>query len=159
MEQLLTNKSAIRIREVWQRHKRLFDLRLLAAEAELDLKRVNLDHILTAYYYPVDRLSELEKRFEEIARHDQVEAKRKTYTEWRAKLRSLKSPEEMETGLSALIRLHDETSVREFAEYLRTRHISSKTRLRKDAQIDALIKAVANQLWQERLDIRAQEGR
>lgn len=155
---LLTDKTAMRIREIWNSNKKLFDLSVLAKELELTLKKPTLDHILLGYYHPTNRLHDLLVRFERIYAADPSREKEQRFQEWRGKIRSLRSQEEMSSELGRIVEQHGAESVREFAKQLQVKDLSGKRKLPKDAKESRLIEALSTHLWSEKQTSRAQEG-
>ena len=158
-EELLTNKSAMRIRELYSGNKKLFDLASMARELGLKLQKPSMDHILIGYYFPTDRLDELKKKFERIVENDPNAALKRTFQEWRGMLRTLGSEEDIAGRIRRLVQSDGTDKIREFAKHLITKDLSTNKRLPKNASEDKLVRALAARIWHEKMQSRAQEGR
>jgi len=157
-QELLTNRTAMKIREMWNSNKKLFDLNPLARELRLALKKPGIDHIILGYYYPTDRLEELARRFEDIEKRDPAIKEKQAFQEWRGWLRSKASQAEI---VSEIVLIADREGVdilRRFAEHLNTKDCSGAKKLSKKAAVPKLVDALAAHLWKEKMKSKAQEG-
>jgi hypothetical protein len=157
-EELLTNEKAITIRSIHNSNKGLLDLKQLAGQLRLTVEKPNIDHVIAGYYYPDNRLDDLLKRFENAALQDPTMAKLKRFQEWRGQLRSLKSAEDIASGLERLVENEGVDTVRRFAEHLNARDLERNRKLAKNAPVPKLVQAVASHLWSEKIRSKAQEG-
>lgn len=157
-QDLLTNKTAMRIRTLWNDCRKLIDLNVIAKEAGLTLKRPSLDHVVLAYYHPKNRLEDLLKRLEAIAASDPARVEIQLFQEWRGHLRALPNQEAVAKAVEALVTERGEKVAKGFAAYLNAKDISGKRKLPKNAPLPKLVEAVACHLWNERIVSKAQEG-
>jgi hypothetical protein len=157
-KELLTNPTAIRIRQIYGDHKKSINLRLFGEELGLTVKTPTLDHILIGYYYPLDRLHDLTTRFEALANADPATQARKKFQDWRSELKSCGSKDSIADELDRLITDHGLEAVREFAAYLKTKSSTGRGKLGRRASRANVVKAVAAHLWNEKMTTRAQEG-
>ncbi len=157
-QELLTNRTAMKIREMWNNNKKLFDLTPLARELGLALKKPTIDHIILGYYYPTDRLGELARTFEDIEKRDPSMKEKQTFQEWRGRLRSKRSQDEVAGEILQIAERNGVEIVRRFAEYLGTKDLSGNKKLSKKASVPKLVDAVVAHLWGEKINSRAQEG-
>lgn len=157
-KELLTNSTAIRIREIYSTHKKSINLLSFAKDLGLTIKRPSVDHIIIGHYYPVDRLDELAAKLETLAQADPAVQARKKFQDWRARLKSLQSKDLIADEMDQLIDDHGLQAVRDFAAYLKTKSPTGRGMLGKRAKRENVVKAVAAHLWTEKMTTRAQEG-
>jgi len=157
-QELLTNRTAMMIREIWNTNKGLFNLPEMAKELSLKVKRPSIDHIIIGYYFPHDRLEQLAHRFEKIAQSDPSSEQRRVFQEWRVRLRTRMSQEEIQAELLDLVEAKGVDPVRKFAEFLTTKDLTGNRKLSKTASASRLVEALVIRLWREKMTSRAQEG-
>jgi hypothetical protein len=157
-QELLTNRTAMKIREIWNGNKKLFDLTALARELGLALKKPSIDHIILGYYYPTDRLKELAIRLEGLEKLDPSIKEKQIFQEWRGRLRSKTSQAEIVAEIVLIADRDGVEILRRFAEHLDTKDLSGSKKLSKKAAIPKLVDAVAAHLWKEKMRSKAQEG-
>jgi hypothetical protein len=157
-QQLITHPTAINIRELYNNNKKSIDLKSLANELGLNLKKPTIDHIMIGHFYPRDNLSELEQRLMKQADSDPAARDGKVFIEWRGMLRSCDSEKQIKSNLEELISKEDIGSLRRFAEYMKTKDNRGNRKLPTNASKDDLVKALAAQLWKEKMKDRALEG-
>lgn len=157
-EKLLTDKTALRIRALWNNHKAIIDLPSMAREVGITLKKPSIDHLIIAYYHPENRLEELAARFEEMAANDPARIEIERFQKWRGDMRALRTQEEVQRAVECLVDEKGIEVVRRFAGHLNTKDSSGRRRLPKTASRARLIDAVTAHLWKEKMVSRAQEG-
>jgi hypothetical protein len=157
-QELLTNETAIEIREIYHSDKKLFDLLPLAQDLAIFAKRPTIDHILAGYYYPENRLRQLKEKFESIVDSDPAMQRKRMFLEWRGRLRSLTSEEEIAKEINRLIASEGLKTVREFAAHLKTRDLNGKRKLPRNSALSRMVKAVSTHLWREKMTSKALEG-
>lgn len=158
-EQLLTEKTALKIRACWQQHKAIIDLGRMATEIGLKLKKPSIDHLIIAYYYPINRLQELATKVENIAANNPACIETKRFQEWRGELRAMNTLEQIGHAVQCLAQREGTETMRRFAVHLNTRDLSGKKRLAKNASPAKLVEAVSSHLWREKVVSEVQEGR
>ncbi len=157
-ERLLTDRTALRIRALWNNHKAVIDLPSMAREVGIALKKPSIDHLIIAYYHPVNRLEQLAEKFDEIAANDPARIEIERFQKWRGDLRGLRTKEEVDREVESLVEREGIEVVRRFAGHLNAKDSSGKRKLRKDASLAKLIDSVTSHLWQEKMVSKAQEG-
>ncbi|MFC1834937.1 hypothetical protein ACFL2Q_09405 [Thermodesulfobacteriota bacterium] len=155
---LMTHPTAIEIREIYADNKRIIDLKPLADDLGLTLKKPTIDHILIGHFYPTDRLNQLADRFREMQKSDPARGNKQLYQEWRGRLRSLGSQDLIAKEVERLIEEQGTDQVRGFAAHVKTKELTSKRKLAKNASVERLVAALAGKLWSEKMTSRAQEG-
>jgi hypothetical protein len=153
---LLANPMALKIRGHYNQNRKAFDLRALGQELGVDKKKPQLDDFLRRFYFPDNRLAELEEKFRAILQSDPSTGKKKTFTLWGGKLRSLASLQEVSSELTMIAEKEGLELVREFAQYLNVKDGTRK--LARNASQKRAIEAVASHLWSEKMTSRAQAG-
>jgi hypothetical protein len=157
-EKLLTDRTALRIRALWNNHKAIIDLPSMARDVGIPVKKPTIDHLIIAYYYPENRLDELAERFDEIAANDPARIELERFQKWRGELRALRTAEEVGRAVERLVDEEGVEVVRRFAGHLDVKDSSGKRRLAKNALQPRLIDAVTASLWKEKMVSKAQEG-
>jgi len=157
-QELLTDKTAIKIRSLWNDAKKAIDLNAMARELGLTLKRPTIDHVMLGYYYPERKLEELAKRLEAAVANDPERIEIQQFQEWRGRLRAMNREDDIARGVQRLVEEQGEPVVRRFAVHLKTKDASGRRKLPKTASLSKVIDAVATQLWKERMVSKAQEG-